>query len=665
MVVENFPDVWSWLASGSLTFLALLLAGGVLGILLGFLVATWRHGPVEGFYSVAGVLAAAPGDFFGTSLRRIWAIARLAIKEAFRRRVLLVTFLIFASLLLFGGWYLGNVEHPDRVYINFVMFGTQLLVLLVGLLISAFSLPEDIRNRTIYTVVTKPVRASEIVLGRIIGFGAVVTGLLFLMGLVSFIFVWRGLSHTHQIVGDQQTIASLQPVVTAQGIKLNSKGTRASENALFSGETGFESGHVHDVELVEDVRDPGDEPLSDANIIDKTVRSDGKIVYRRVIVQPSNGHTHPVTVEGTGDSARIRLGNSAGFFRARNPVYADRLTAYDSAGEAGGVNVGKEWNYRTYVDGGSAVQPETLARAEFVYSGIKPELFPNEDKIILEMTLAVFRTFVGDIQKRVIASIQFESVPEDPDTQPRFQSEPQRFETAEMSIQPLPISRKLSGRKIAPDGTILETGLYGLFEDFAGDKANRIKVILRCEDKNQYIGVATADIYFRGRDDLFWWNFIKGYIGLWAQMMVVISVSVAFSTFLSTPVTILGSLAFFLVGFCSDFIRSLLAPDSEGGGPIESLVRIIGQKNMIDDLETTFFTTVIEKTDNLILFSLNSLTYLAPSFSNLDFSRFLTYGYSVSNDRMAVALLIGLAFCAGSALVGYFTLKTREIAGQS
>jgi len=43
-------------------------------------------------------------------------------------------------------------------------------VLLIALLVSAFSLPNDFKTKTIYTVVTKPVRAGDIVLGRILGF---------------------------------------------------------------------------------------------------------------------------------------------------------------------------------------------------------------------------------------------------------------------------------------------------------------------------------------------------------------------------------------------------------------------------------------------------------------------------------------------------------------
>ena len=213
MVVEGFLKYPEWLFSSMATFGLIILAAIILGVFFGFLVASFRHGPFEAFYIVAQVVAQAIPDFLFTSPRRVWAIARLAIKEALRRKVILVTFGIFAASLLFGGWFMNSgSEHPDQIYVNFVLWGTQLLVLLMGMLLSAFSLPDDIKNKTIYTVVTKPVRPTEVVLGRIVGFGLLGTALLALMGVISFFFVWRGLAHTHMIVGDTQTLAAFTEV---------------------------------------------------------------------------------------------------------------------------------------------------------------------------------------------------------------------------------------------------------------------------------------------------------------------------------------------------------------------------------------------------------------------------------------------------------------------
>ena len=669
MVVENFPEFLQWLFTGSedsqpaiVLLLGIALAAALAGTFMGYVIASFRHGPAEAFYVVAQVIGNAIPDFLGISLRRISAIARLAIKEALRRKVILVTFGIFALTLLFGGWFLnGGTLNPDRIYVNFVLWGTQLLVLLMGMLISSFSLPEDIKNRTIFTVVTKPVRSTEVVLGRIIGFGLLGTALLAGMALISFIFVWRGLSHTHRI-GDAQT-QTMAEFYSVEGDDMRDRrGRRVSPGTIMAAETESVSGHRHRIEVLIDVRHPDEkQPTDTDNIWKKEVREDGYIVYYRLLTEPVASHIHRVNVDGEGDSAAVTLGNATGYFRARVPIYASKLSFTDRKGEpkATGINVGDEWEYRGYVDGGSTVGPASLSSAIFEYENFTPNLFGNRDILPLEMTLGVFRTTKGDIEKRVIGSIRFESSVNE-ETEMRYISDPIIFETNEFNIQTLPISRTQPGRLVATDGTVKEEASFDLFDDFA--KNGKLKLILKCEDRNQYLGCARADIYFRGDDDSYFVNFFKGYLGIWCQMMIIISLGVAFSTFLSSPVTMLATIVAIIFGFFGDFVRELAKPDVSGGGPVESFFRLVTQNNMESPLETGWGTTLIEQLDKLIVYLLDKMTYLAPDFRKLNFSDFLTYGYSIDGDRILVAIAVTLGFCIGLTILGYFCLKTREIA---
>ena len=661
MVVEEFPNFLDWIGPGLLLLCGIALAGTVMGVFLGYVVASFKHGPFEAFYVIAKVIGEAIPDFLGTSPRRITAIAGLSIKEALRRRVILVTFGIFAGALLFGGWFMNaGSDNPDQIYVNFVLWGTQLLILLMGMLISAFSLPEDIKNKTIYTIVTKPVRATEIVIGRIFGFGILATSLLALMALISFAFVWRGLSHDHQIV-ESQSVSSFYDI--DPDTRLSKRGKRVSSNAIKASETTFDSGHRHRVEIIEDIREASDkQPEDTSNIISKTELPDGRIAYQRGIVIPAAGHTHRVTVTGEGDEATLTLSPATGYFRARVPIYSEGIQFYDREGAPNkrGIDVGKEWGYRGYVDGGSRLFPNSLSHADFLFDNFDSKFVGDSTILPLEMNLGVFRTYKGDIEKRVIGSIQFESVPDNPDAENRFQSDTIVFETNEFQIQTLPISRKQPGQLIAPDGSTVQIGEFDLFDDYGKNK--KINVVLRCEDYNQYIGVARADVYFRASDDLYWANFFKGYLGIWCQMIIVIAMGVSFSTFLSAPITMLATIVTMIVGFFTPFIRTMTQEDVAGGGPIESLFRLVTQRNMEVTLETGIGTTLMEQSDNLLVAGLSTLTYLAPNFSQMNFADFLTYGYSIDSQRLLVAVAITLAFCAGLSILGYFCLKTREIA---
>ncbi len=669
MVVDEFPNFIEWLLSGGensqsalLVLAGITIAGALLGVFVGYVVASFRHGPFEAFYVVAQVISEAIPDLMRVSFRRVWAIARLAIKEALRRKVIFVTFGIFAVTLLFGGWFMNySTTHPDRIYVNFVLWGTQLLVLLMSMLISAFSLPEDIKNRTIFTVVTKPVLAIEVVLGRIVGFVTLGTLLLAVMGIVSFVFVWRGLSHTHRIgEADTQTMSEFYDI--DQETMVDKRGKRVAPGTVMAAETESVSGHRHRLSVVTDVRHPNEtQPQNDSNIWKKEVRNDGRNVYYRLETEVKAGHIHPITVDGDDENAEVTLGNAAGYFRARVPVYADSLKFYDRKGElkAKGINVGKEWDYRGYVDGGTFMGPVSLSEAMFSFTDFPKDRFADLEILPLELTLGVFRTTKGTIEKRVLGSIRFESAV-DKQVDSRFISDPIVFETDEFNIQTLPISRKQPGRLVAPDGTVEKVGVFDLFDDYAAN--GDVKLFLRCEDYNQYLGCARGDIYFRAADDNYWMNFFKGYLGIWCQMAIVISMGVALSTILNSPVTMMATIVCLIIGFFGDFIRNLTLPEVAGGGPVESLVRILTQNNMQTPLETGFATTVIEQTDKLVVFVLEKLTYLAPDFGRLNFSDFLTYGYSIDIDRILVAVSIAIGFCIGLTILGYFCLKTREIA---
>src|SRR5687768_8642664 len=195
--IPNFFNWFGWAILVQFPLVVVLLC--FCGWLAGFIVSSIRRGPVEGFYAVAKIIATGVNDLANTSLRRTYAIALLAVQESIRRKVL-VAFAVFVVAMLFAGWYMDvKSDDPARLYLSFVLTTSNYLVLILALLISSFSLPADIKNRTIYTIVTKPVRSSEIVLGRVLGFSFIGTFILAAMCLVSYVFVVRGMHHEHRV----------------------------------------------------------------------------------------------------------------------------------------------------------------------------------------------------------------------------------------------------------------------------------------------------------------------------------------------------------------------------------------------------------------------------------------------------------------------------------
>ena len=592
----------------------------LLGVIVGFICSALRYGFNEGFYRLAAVVVNAPFDFFRMSFGRIAAIATLAIQEAIRRRILIV-FGIFVLLLLTAGWYLDQKsDRPAEIYLSFVLTAANFLILIVGLFISAFSLPNDIKFRTIYTVVTKPVMASEIVLGRIIGFSLVGTGLLVLMGAISYVFVVRGLSHTH--------------AASAEELKTETIDGRK----ILTGETEFANHHSHVFNIDEETGEgQTDTVMQHYHEVDMV---EGKVVVGPAIGIPPSG---------------------------RVPLYG-KLRFLDRAGAPGeGVNVGYEWGYRKYIEGG------TLAAAVWTFDNITEQNF-REGGIPLDLNISVFRTYKGDINRGIVGEI----ILQNPDTSAAIRtSTPITFTAKEYEIDEQFIPRKLSA--IGLDDS--QPQEVDLFEDLAPD--GKLEIIVRCAERAQYFGVAQGDVYMKASERPFLVNFIKGYAGIWMQMIIVISLGVMFSTFLSGPVAMMATISSIAMGIFSRFIAGVFGEQFEqnpflvrllgtvqdkgegitGGGPIESAIRLFTQKNLSVDLEfPTWIETVIRWFDLFMMGMLYTVTKILPDFGMLNRADHVAHGYDIPNTLLLQHGLMTFTFFILLSIAGYFLLKTREIA---
>ncbi|TWT57335.1 ABC-2 family transporter protein [Thalassoglobus neptunius] len=174
-----------------LYWLAAFTSCCVMGLLVGFVASLASYGR-NGPRVFRSTLARGFQDLVKVSWQRCQALASLTFKEATSRKAFLIGFL-FILLFMFGGWFLSesNVEKPAMPYITFVMSAIYFLLNIMALLIACWGLPADIKARSLHTVVTKPVRRSEIVLGRMMGYSAVVLIVLAVTSIFGYFWIQR------------------------------------------------------------------------------------------------------------------------------------------------------------------------------------------------------------------------------------------------------------------------------------------------------------------------------------------------------------------------------------------------------------------------------------------------------------------------------------------
>lgn len=536
-------------------------------------------GGLSGVGAVFRGVGGAFRDLFSISPGRLVAISQLTFREALRRKALLV-FVLFAILFMFAGWFLASgdqrpAEHV-RVLVSFVLTTLSFLILPVALLLACWGLPEDIRKRSLHTVVTKPVRSSEIVLGRMLGYIGINTLVLLVMGIVGYGWIMR--------------------------------------------------------QVPQDPSNPRYQEAHDALV-------------------------------------------------SRVPVFGE-LFFLDSSGERKprGINVGDIWAHRSYIAGNS---PE---RAVYIFEGVTPgalSLVRDESgseesmkKVLrLESTFEAFRTHKGDMDKGLLVQYTYVN-PAHPERRVKG-ANPFSINEFQTNIQYIdPMLRVQDPEKIPEEFLQQSEGGYpavNLFKYLAPEGKLRVEVALI--DGGQYLGMAPADLFIRMPDRKFASGYFKAVFGIWLMTVLIVVLGVTASTFVKGPVATLLTLVLFIIGspfrgfmdeLAVNYQASLVVEGQElrGGGPLESVVRILQHKNPTVPLADNMATEVIQGIDHVFLSGVWLVRYLIPDFSVYNMSEYVAKGFDVgwwTEPGLMPAITITVAFLIPCVLIGYFSLRFREL----
>ncbi len=130
----------------------------------------------------------------GATLSRLWAVARLTLLEAVRRRVF-VLLLLFGAAIVSSATFFPAIDAESRLRLIEVwsVRASLLFAVIVSIFLAGFSLPGDFETRRVYTLVTKPLHKMTLFGGKFIGFFLLLAVFLGSMALMSVGYI-RGVS---------------------------------------------------------------------------------------------------------------------------------------------------------------------------------------------------------------------------------------------------------------------------------------------------------------------------------------------------------------------------------------------------------------------------------------------------------------------------------------
>ncbi|MDI9431271.1 MAG: hypothetical protein QM570_06095 [Planctomycetota bacterium] len=103
---------------------------------------------------------------------RIWAVAVNTIRQALRMKIALIFIVLLLVLLPVLGLTAtgdGTLKGRLQTFVSYGLSLTSLLLSLLTIIVSVYTITSDIEQRQIYTVATKPIRRYQLLLGKLLG----------------------------------------------------------------------------------------------------------------------------------------------------------------------------------------------------------------------------------------------------------------------------------------------------------------------------------------------------------------------------------------------------------------------------------------------------------------------------------------------------------------
>lgn len=536
----------------------------------------------------------------GLRWERVWALARLSLKEAIRKRVVAIFFAI-ALVFLFADWFITyKPEDQLRNYVRVVYWSMAPLFLITAALLGSFSIPADIKNQSIHTIVTKPVEKFEIVLGRFLGFALLLTACQAIVAVLSLGYLLRG-------VNDEAARESGTARVPVFG-QLSFIGTKSANRADSVGREW-------------DYR----QYISGPSKSNPDAKRQYAVWSYAELPSGLGDATSPIRFEYTFDVFRLSKGKENEDIPCTF-TFVDGSVPTDDV-EARLREIGRERDKRQQAARQDYDRAKSRAKSQEAFKQAEEAFTRRRAEIEAEL-MREYRVYQQSGVPVTDYHTQFVQVPA------AF------FAALQQGAAPPPGE----GRTAPPALRALVGVDYGA--------------------ESQMLGVAPRDFYLLAAEGFFWVNFLKGVIGMWCTTMLVLGVALSCSTYLSGVISLLATLVILGFGMWTEFLQQVALRRVTGGGVFEAVYRLSTRTNPNAHLADSPTTSILRLGDEFFSWWIGRIINLLPDINRHDLHPYVANGFDIAWGQVLLVdnLLPLIGYLLPWFVLAYFLLRYREIA---
>ncbi len=165
------------------------------------------------------------------SPRRVWTLAYATMTQLMRMKILPFLLLFCALVAAMGfGFSVINPEQQLTQFKTMSLGVLQVFSLVFGIVATALLLPKDLEDRTLYTILSKPVPRFDYLLGKLIGVLMLIASGLVIIDAVLSLILWLQQSMLFDTAVAQlrsenqdspEAVAQMREIVAKQGLTWN------------------------------------------------------------------------------------------------------------------------------------------------------------------------------------------------------------------------------------------------------------------------------------------------------------------------------------------------------------------------------------------------------------------------------------------------------------
>jgi len=132
-------------------------------------VATMKVDIARRHSTISGKVAESSTSF-SKQLKNVLTIAKLTIEQEIRRQLLYaIFFFAFIYIFLIATLNFFGLSFQERIYFDFGLTGLGWFLVLLSITLSLNSISQEIENKSLYTILSRPITRTQYALGKFLG----------------------------------------------------------------------------------------------------------------------------------------------------------------------------------------------------------------------------------------------------------------------------------------------------------------------------------------------------------------------------------------------------------------------------------------------------------------------------------------------------------------